>query len=317
MRRDAPYGAIRKAGAAGNPRLPRFQKPKMILESPIDACRKAGRACPTGLIGDGFHPAERVVGIDRRQAAGECAGEPSEVVVRVEERAFGRVGGGQLPLGIVGPGFGAGDSSRGRAVVTNGSNSSTEGVVGIDDRFGRRAVAAVELRQVVKEALFGEAAELVVNRLGDDPFERDVQRLPALVIVLERFGEVTGSDGRIIGGPLDAVIAEAEGQGSRNQSALVVERPTSLVALGIDQQVLVAESVGSKTKPDLFRLPHIQSWCVATHPTELRSSLTAAIAQVESRMVTPSGRKLIEFLQAPSKRGIQFGRRVDSTHGDE
>ena len=89
--------------------------------------------------------------------------------------------------------------------MTNGSNSSTEGVVGIDDRFGRRAVAAVELRQVVKEALFGEAAELVVNRLGDGPFERDVQRLPALIIVLERLGEVTGSYRGIIGGPLDAV----------------------------------------------------------------------------------------------------------------
>ena len=83
--------------------------------------------------------------------------------------------------------------------MTNGSNSSTEGVVGVDDRFGRRAVAAVELRQVVKEALFGEVAVAVVNRLRDDPFERDVQRLPALVIVLERFGEVTGSDGGIVG----------------------------------------------------------------------------------------------------------------------
>ena len=214
--------------------------------------------CPR-LIGDGFHPAERVVGVDRRQAAGECAGEPSEVVVRVEERAFGRVGGGQLPLGIVGPGFGAGDSSRGRAVVTNGSNSSTEGVVGIDDRFGRRAVAAVELRQVVKEALFGEAAVAVVNRLRDDPFERDVQRLPALVIVLERFGEVTGSHRGIIGGALDAVVAEAEGEGSRQQAALVVERPTGLMALRINQQVLVAKGVDSTMKPDpfstLFHIP--------------------------------------------------------------
>ena len=42
--------------------------------------------------------------------------------------------------------------------MTNGSNSSTEGVVGIDDRFGRRAVAAVELRQVVKD-LFNCPAE--------------------------------------------------------------------------------------------------------------------------------------------------------------
>ena len=47
-----------------------------------------------------------------------------------------------------------------------------------------------------------------------------------------------------------------------------------------------------------------------------RNSLTAAIAQVETRLTTPSGKRLIDFLKTPSKRGIQFGRGNESEHAD-
>ena len=185
---------------------------------------------------DGRQPAEFIVavtGIAGRVGflAGEGADVSAESVVTVLDDALGRVGPRDAALGVVGRLFGADGTGRRRA---RDLCLPAEGVVLVVPDLVRRAGPVVVADQVVKEPFFIEPARRrVVDELGDDALEADVQRLPALVIVLEPLGEVI----RILGS------LDAERQRPRELVAARIEREAGLAAERIDDPRLVAEGV--------------------------------------------------------------------------